>query len=218
MRTRQKHWGRQFERHTMVDRQCDPHKFGMHGICRRAQRKMAHPEVARYLTIAASAPHTPGSQTERHRVKQHAQNTRATFRSQFKLRKVQHLSTPTIDKHHSHRSKPQRTVGNHPNLEVPTMRVHRTVRNAVSNGPAEHSSEAPERPRRARGATQLLKTTVFNMGTATSTDKARISKCRQRDPTKTVWNAISNATQWSIDNATRKSSERSVFAAGRNVK
>ena len=43
----------------------------------------------------------------------------------------------------------------------------------------------------------------FNMGAATGTGQARISKIRQRVPTRTVWNAISNATQWSIDNATR---------------
>ena len=44
----------------------------------------------------------------------------------------------------------------------------------------------------------------FNMGTATRTDQARISKFRPCDHTRTVWNAISNATEWSIDNATRK--------------
>ena len=97
----------------------------MRGLCRRTQRKMTRPEVARYLTIATSAPQAPGSQKEQHRVKRHAQNTRATFRSHFRLRKAQHLSTPTIDTHHSHRSKPQRTANNLPNLKVSTMRVHR---------------------------------------------------------------------------------------------
>ena len=58
----------------------------------------------------------------------------------------------------------------------------------------------------------------FNMGTATRTDQARISKSRQCDPTRTVWTAMSNATQWSIDNAIRKSSERATFAAGCSVK
>ena len=100
-------------------------KFGTHGICRRMQRKMTRPEVARYLTIATSAPQAPGSQKEQHRVKRHAQNTRATFRSHFRLRKAQHLSIPTIDTHHSHRSKPQHTVDNLRNLRVSKMRVHR---------------------------------------------------------------------------------------------
>ena len=44
----------------------------------------------------------------------------------------------------------------------------------------------------------------FDMGTATRTDQARISKFRQCDPTRTVWHAIAHATLWSIDNATFK--------------
>ena len=132
-------------------------KFGMRGICRRMQRKMTRPEGARDITKAGSAPQAPGSQTERHRVKRHAQNTRATFRSQFRLRKAQHLSTPTIDTHHSHRSKPQRTVDNPPNLKVSRMRVHRNraerrfEHNAIVNRQSDPQNAARS-PQNGRGA------------------------------------------------------------------
>ena len=99
--------------------------FGMRGIGRRTQWRMTRPEGARYLTIAASAPQAPGSQNRTAPRKIHAQKTRATFRSQFRLRRAQHLSTPTIDTHHSHRSKPQRTVDDLPNLKFSTTQAHR---------------------------------------------------------------------------------------------
>ena len=135
-------------------------KFGMRGVCRRPQRNMTRPEVARYLTIADSAPQAPGSQQERHRVKRHAHNTRATFRSQCGLRKAQHLSTPTIDTHHSHRSKSQRTVDNLPNLKVSTMRVHRNLagrrfeHNTIVNRQSDpqNATWSPQNGRGAPGA------------------------------------------------------------------
>ena len=106
------------------------------------------------------------------------------------------------------RLKSQGTVNNLPNRKVSTMRTHqnrpqrRSARSTiVDRGPAERSSELPERPRSARGRKQRLRKHRFNMGTAMGSDQARFSNFRQCEPTRTVRNAVWKARQSSIDHA-----------------
>ena len=123
------------------------------------------------------------------------------------------------------RSKPQRTVDNLPNLKVSAIGAHRNRSEHRSNTTqlsidkrtrrtqlgASRTAAAHPRPNTAP------KHHHFNMGTGTRTDRARISKFRQREPTRRVWDAVSNATPWPIDNTTRTSSESAAFACGRIV-
>ena len=156
----------------MVNRQCDPQQFGTRGICCRTHCKTTRPAGARYLSVAASAPQAPGSQTERHRVKRHAHNTRATFRSQFRLRTAQHMSTPATDTPFT----PVRNTNRQPTISRTSQfrRCERTgtVRNALSNAiqwsiynRTRRTQLGPSRTaRRARGRTQLLNTAISIWG------------------------------------------------------